>query len=144
MEKELTKLFKKATYENTDENLSENIWRTITVRKERSSRIKMFIFSLAGIASLAGLVPAVKVLLQDLSSSGIYEYVSLAFSNNNMASYWKDIVLSIAESLPTMSILTSLSLIFAFIFFARFAAKQIRNPIRLSGGRNGTLLIMSL
>ncbi|MCX6751406.1 MAG: hypothetical protein NT161_01410 [Candidatus Nomurabacteria bacterium] len=127
MEKELKKAFHRAKYqENPD--LAENIWHSITIRDKHISRIKLWVYSLVGFASLMGLIPAWKILSTDLAQSGFYEYFSLAFSNgSSFFSYWKEMTLSIVESLPVMSIILSLSLVFVFFLSLRFATKQITN-----------------
>ena len=131
MEQELIKAFKKAKYEE-DTILAQNIWHSIVVRNKRNTLLRLWAFSVAGLASFMGLIPAWKALLNDLTQSGFYEYLSLAFSNgSSVSSYWKEFSLSIAEALPTMSILLSLSLIFIFFLSLKYVMKQIinNNPI---------------
>ena len=125
MEKELTKAFHKAKYEEKSD-LALNIWHNIVIQNKHITRLKLWAFSLVGFASLAGLIPAWKLLSGDLVKSGLYEYFSLIFSNGgSIISYWKELMLSIAESLPIMSIVISLSLIFIFFLSIKFATKQI-------------------
>lgn len=143
MEKELTKLFHKAKYKE-NQNLSNNIWSVVTTRNKRITRIKLWAFSFIGFASLAGLIPAWRVLSNDLTQSGLYDYLSLVFSNNgSVLSYWKELTLSIAESLPTMSIVLSLSLVFIFFLSFKYAVKQIIKPIRLDLNSSGSRLTLS-
>lgn len=127
MEKELKKVFLKIKYQENAE-LAENIWLNIIMRKRRLIRIKLWAFSSLGLVSFVGLIPAWKSLLSNMAQSGFYEYLSLAFmSGGSIFSYWKEFALSIAESLPIMSITISLSLIFVFFLSTRFAVKQIIN-----------------
>ncbi|MCM2338978.1 MAG: hypothetical protein NDI62_00775 [Burkholderiales bacterium] len=125
MEKELVKIFNKAKYKEND-NLVEDIWFNINRREQRISRIKLYISSFIGILSLASFIPAWNILSSDLSQSGIFEYISLAFSNSGLVlSYWKEFTLSIVESIPTGSIVLSLSLIFTLFISIKYATKQI-------------------
>jgi len=125
MEQKLIKIFQKAKYE-ADTNLSETVWRAITVRGRRITQFKLWVFALAGFASLIGLVPAIKILSSDLAQSGFYEYFSLIFSDSGlMLSYWKEFIFSLAESLPTMSIIFTLSSVFVFFLSLRYIMKQI-------------------
>lgn len=127
MEKELTKIFHKAKYEE-EHDLAENVWSKLVARNKKIIRIKLWVFSVIGLTSLAGLIPAWNMLTSNLSQSGFYEYVSLAFSStDSLISYWKEFVFSIAESLPTMSIAISLSLVFVFFLSFRYVIKQIIN-----------------
>ena len=125
MEKELKKAFLNAKYEENP-NLAQNIWNSIIVQNKRIARLKLWAFSSIGLASLIGLIPAWHLLSNNLTQSGFYEYFSLAFSNgSSLLSYWKEFTLSIAESLPVMSIVLSLSLVFVFFLSLKFATKQI-------------------
>jgi hypothetical protein len=133
MEKELKKAFLKAKYEENSD-LADNIWQNITIQDKRMARMKLWAFSLTGLFSFVGLFPAIKSLLSDLSQSGFYEYLSLAFSSSgSIMSYWREFALSLAESLPTMSIILSFSLILIFLFSLKYATKQIiRNQLSLA------------
>jgi len=124
MEKELIKAFNNAKYQlNT--NLTENICKTIIKREKRIKYFKLSIFSIIGISSLTGMIPAFNMLFKDFSQSGFYEYISLLFNGNTLSAYWKELIFSLAESLPTMNIVLSFSLIFVFFLSIRFVAKQI-------------------
>lgn len=125
MEKDLEKVFLKAKYEEKPD-LTEHIWQNIVLRNKRNTRFKLWAFSILAIVSFSGLVPAIETLLSDLTQSGLYEYLSLALSNgNSLILYWKEFGLSIAESLPTMSITISLSLVFILFLSLKNTAKQI-------------------
>jgi len=133
MEKELVKAFHKARYEEKPD-LAENIWHNIVIRNKRIIRFKLWTFSFIGFTSLIGLIPAWKALSSNLAQSGFYEYLSLIFSNSgSVLSYWKELAFSIAESLPMMSIILSLSLVFILFFSIKYATKQIiRGQLSLS------------
>ncbi|MFA6585968.1 MAG: hypothetical protein WCS86_02285 [Candidatus Paceibacterota bacterium] len=127
MEKELSKAFKNARYKEKS-GLSLNVWNNILLRNKRIAYIKLWAFSSIGVASLIGLFPAWQILSNDLTQSGFYEYLSLIFSNgSSITSYWQELSLSIIESLPTMSIVLSLSLIFIILMSIKYIAKQIIN-----------------
>lgn len=127
MQNKLTKIFQKARHES-DPGLASGIWLTITMREKRMARYKLWAFALTGLASFEGLVPAFKILLGDFARSGFYEYFSLIFSNSgSILSYWKEFVFSLAESLPTMSIILTLSLVFILILSLKNLTKQINN-----------------
>lgn len=131
MEQELVKAFKKAKYE-ADPALVSNICQNVILRNKRSAILRLWGFSITSLVSFVALIPAWKALLNDLTQSGLYEYLSLAFSNSgSVLSYWKEFTLSIAEALPTMSIMLSLSLVFVFFLSFKYVMKQIisNNPI---------------
>ena len=125
MEHKLIKLFQKAKYE-PDTNLADDIWHAIVIRDKYMTRLKLWAFAFMGFVSLVGLVPALKVLSNDFTQSGFYEYFSLIFSDGgSMLSYWKEFVFSLAESLPTMSIIFTLSLLFICFLSLRHLMKQV-------------------
>ena len=132
MQDRLTKVFQKARYEENF-NLGQNIWLTVMKREKRNTKIKLWIFTLAGITSLVGLVPAFRILGSDLAQSGFYEYLSLAFSDSGLIlSAWREFMFSLAESLPVLSVIFTLSLVFIFFLSLKYAMKQIfRNQLLL-------------
>ena len=133
MKNKLTAIFQKTKYESSPQ-LAESVWRAIVVRDQWKNKIKLWIFTLIGFLSLAGLVPAFAVLSNDLAKSGFYEYFSLIFSDSGLvASFSKELIFSLAESLPVMNIVLSLTLLFVFFLSIKYVMKQI---IRLA--RNAT------
>lgn len=130
----LQKVFKEARYE-CGQNLAPDIWQCLMDRNQRIARLKLWSIYLVGLLSLAGLVPAWKTLSTDLSRSGFYEYSSLAFSDSKLiVSYWREYIFSLAESLPTMSIIFALTLVFIFFLSLKYAMRNItRNRLSFTG-----------
>jgi hypothetical protein len=125
MEENLKNAFQKARYE-PNQDLKDRIWNKITLRSKRIAYFRMISLSFVGLASFVGLIPMLKILANDFIQSGFYEYLALAFSSNSFfSSYWKEFVFSLAEALPTMSIVFSLALIFIFFLSLRYLMKQI-------------------
>lgn len=106
--------------------LKEKIWLKISTRGKYITYIKLISFSFISITSVACFIPMFKVLINDFTQSGFYEYLSLAFSNGGLfSSYWKEFVYSLLESLPTLSIMYSLTIIFIFFLSLKYITKQI-------------------
>jgi len=125
MEKNLVEIFKKAKYK-PEPKLALAIFSTIEKQSERMAQIKLWSLAFIGFFSLTGLIPAFQMLLSDLSHSGLYEYFSLIFSDGgSMVSYWKELSFSVAESIPTMSIIFTLSLLFVCFLSIKYFMKQI-------------------
>jgi hypothetical protein len=134
MQDNLIKIFKKAKYEPSPD-LAFSIWHTVVVQNKYMVKFKLCIFVFTGFFSLVGLVPVFQMLLNDLTQSGFYEYFSLIFSDGgSMLSSWKELIFSLAESLPIMSIIFTLSLIFIFFLSLRYVIKQINRNQLLSFG----------
>ena len=92
MEPKLTKILAKAKLE-PEEDLAEKIWHDLVARERYITKIKLWAFGFIGFSSLAGLVPAFKILFDNLTQSGFYEYFSLIFSDSgSVVAYWKELV----------------------------------------------------
>lgn len=125
MEQKLNNLFKKARFEPSEE-LSNKIWHKIVIRDRNIACFRLISLSSIGIASIFGSIPMFRILINDLAQSGFYEYFSMAFSNNGIFSiYWKEFAYSLAESLPTMSVVFLLTLVFIFFLSLHNVIKQI-------------------
>ena len=127
MEENIKSVFNQIKYKPNNK-LSDKIWSKIIARNRRIAYFKITSLSLVGIASLVGFIPMFKMLAIDFTQSGFYEYLSLAFSKGGIFSaYWKEFAFSLAESLPTMSIVYTLTLVFIFFLSLHHAIKQIIN-----------------
>ena len=125
MRENLKRAFLKASYQ-PEAGLADDLWQTIEKRKNRSAHFKLTILSITGGASISGLASTLKILSGDLAQSGFYEYFSLIFSDSRlMLAYWKELAFSLAESLPIMSMIISLSLIFILFLSLKHLMKQI-------------------
>jgi hypothetical protein len=135
MEDKLTHIFQKARYE-TSPGLGMDIWRNIARRNKKAAQIKLWSFAAVTLLSLVLLIPAANTLALDFSKSGFYEYFSLIFSGGSGAiAYWRELGFSILESLPAMSIIFVLSLVFFLFLSIRQIFKQInRGQIINSSG----------
>ena len=132
-EEKLIQAFKQARYVPSL-GLGNEVWNAIILRQNKINRLKMWAFSSLGVLSLCALIPALQMLMSDFSQSGFSEYVSLAFGGSgSIASYWKELSISIAESLPAVSIALSLGLLFIFFLSVRSFMKYIvRGKMSLS------------
>ncbi|MFA6324864.1 MAG: hypothetical protein WCX46_01410 [Candidatus Paceibacterota bacterium] len=124
-EENIKKAFQNLSFSPKDD-LSFSILSKILKKEKRIRRIKLVGHSLLGFLSIVGFFPVFKSLFSELAKSGFYEYFSLAFSSgSNITFYWKELMLSLAESLPVVNILFSLILVFVFLLSIRYMLKQI-------------------
>lgn len=130
MDRNLNKIFQKAMY-SPENKLSEGIFSTISVKENRIKYIKLWVYSISGVFSFAGFFMIIKQLFSDFYSSGFYDYLSLMFSNSKALYFWKEITLSIVESLPVTNIILSLALVFVFVLSLRYMARNIRTRPKL-------------
>lgn len=130
MDRNLNKIFQKTMYSPKSE-LSEDIFVAISIKEKRNNYIKLSIYSITGVLSLSGFFVIVKQLFSDFYSSGFYDYLSLVFSNSKALYFWKEITLSLAESLPVTNLILLLSSIFVFVLSLRYMARNIRTRPKL-------------
>ncbi len=120
MDQRLTTIFKKDAY-IPEPDLSLRIWDTIVLKQRRVTYRKRFGFLLVSIFSVTALVPAIKGLANDFALSGFGKYVALTFSGNGVLAHsWKELLLSMAESLPVMSV----ALCFALLVVVLWSLKR--------------------
>ena len=134
MENKLKKAFQTAAY-HPELRLADDIWRNILRQEKKILRLKIWTYSVISLGSLVALVPSIKILLADLAQSGFYDYISLIFSDSrSIVSYWKEFIFSLGESLPVISILISLSLLFIFLKTVQSITNQfiIKNQLYVS------------
>jgi len=125
MDSKLRKILKDAKYEPSS-GLVLSIRQTIIKQEKHSTQLKLWSLSSLLFISTVGLIPAFEMLLSDLAHSGFYEYFSLIFSDGgSMLTYWKELSFSLAESLPIMSIIFTLSIVFVCFLSLKYLLRQI-------------------
>jgi len=124
-EENLKKAFQNLNQESKVD-LVTSIFGQVIKREKRLARIKLVGHSLLGFLSIVGFFPVLRSLFSELTSSGFYEYFSVAFSSgSNLTFYWKELTLLLAESLPVINIVFVLVLLFVFLLSMRHVLKQI-------------------
>lgn len=127
MEQNLKELFNSAKY-SPESRLSDNVWSVIIAKKTKILRIKSYLYMTIGVFSLISLIPITKELINQFTQSGFYEYLSLAFiSGGSILLYWKELSLSLVESIPFMNLTFSLLLLFIFFVSVRRMMYQFKS-----------------
>lgn len=108
--------FLKITQIEPPEHLCGSILAHIELKKRQAARVKFAILGSLALASFVALLPIAQYALSGFNQSGFYQYFSILFSNRNIAvAYWKEISLSLAESLPVFEltiVLTTVLILF--------------------------------
>ncbi|MEQ1500042.1 MAG: hypothetical protein ABL917_01565 [Parcubacteria group bacterium] len=100
----------------TPEGLRTLILSSIKAAEYRRARLYLLISGVTLSVSVIGLVFAIKYLIQTLYASEFYSYVTLIYSDKDMVlGFWKDILLSLAESFPVFVIVAVLVSILVFL-----------------------------
>jgi len=97
-------------------------------KEERIFAIKrVILFSIIMVCSVAGVVPAFNILVLDVSKSGFYNFVSLAFSDFSVViTYWQSFIMVLLETLPALSLALVLAVILTFLQSTRLLVKDIK------------------
>ncbi|MEN9614311.1 MAG: hypothetical protein RLZZ347_618 [Candidatus Parcubacteria bacterium] len=90
---------------NPPKGLQTRITARIRELEVRSIRIHLIAQSIGAIASLALLIPAYQFASTEWTQSEFGSYLSLILSDGSLAlTYWKELLLSLGESAPLLSI----------------------------------------
>ncbi len=129
MNNNLSKLFKQA-YSHPKTGLSDEIWRNIELRQNQTLKLKYISYGFTSIISLFGFILVALSVKENFVSSGFSEYFSLAFSDGSMLSmYWKEYLLSLAESIPVASIGSLSFLLFLMLTSIRKSVHFYKNQL---------------
>lgn len=81
------------------------------IKQEERRRAKVYLFAYTSIVplSLIGVVLSVRYVSEGFYQSGFYEYLSLLLSGDSTVyAYWKELSLSLVDSMPIIGIITFL------------------------------------
>jgi len=132
MNNDLSKLMKQA-YNQPETGLSADIWRVIEVKQAEGLKIKSLSYGFIGILSLGGFVLMSVSIVKQLSTSGFFQYFSLAFSDGSLISvYWKEYLLSLSDSLPVASLGVTFFLLFSMLVSIKKSIEQYKNKLLIS------------
>lgn len=111
---------------------SPELFTKIIARIHSEKRIlnlkrRLIFFSLGLIISAIALVPAFNTARADFNESGFSQFFSLLFSDfGSVLTYWQSFVLTLLESLPVMSMVVFLFIIFIFFESLKFLTRDIK------------------
>lgn len=115
MEKDLHKVFQNLDTVCSDK-MSQDIWSKIKIKEKNAYKLRIFSYSFVGLASISGSLLSINSLIGEFSKLGFSDYFSLIFSDSGiLATYWREYMLTLIESMPFISL--ALSLLLIFIFF---------------------------
>ena len=108
-------------------NLLSRILARIAIARRRAARLRLAALGLGLFVSGAALVSSSSYAVHEFASSGFSDYLSLAFSDTSIATaYWQELVISLAESLPSLAILLLFGFAIVFLWSLRGAIYNAR------------------
>ncbi|MHB8660558.1 MAG: hypothetical protein ACYC75_01265 [Minisyncoccota bacterium] len=76
----------------------------IALARRRAARLRLAAFGTVALASALALIPVVQYAMSEFRTSGFYDYASLFFDSLSW-SYWKELLYSLAVSVPSIALL---------------------------------------
>ena len=129
MDENLSKLMKLA-YIQPRAGLSGDIWHVIQNKQAKRLKMQSLVYGITGVLSLGGFAFMLLSIVKELISSGFFQYVSFAFGGDGLfVSYWKEYLLTLADSLPVASLGILLFLLVSVLVSLRKVMHQYKNQL---------------
>ncbi len=110
--------------------LAESIILKIDAKAKQNAKLKTFGLGTVSALSVTASIPIISQIITSFTQSGFYNYLSIIFSDSDVAIvYWKEILISLAESLPVIGILGLLIVLAIFTWSALMTASIVRNRL---------------
>ncbi len=91
------------------EELRHNILSAIRQTECRRAKFHLLVYFSVIVVSLSGVFLSLQYMSQEFYKSGFYEYLSLLFSSNIVYTYWRELSLSLIDSMPIIGIIAFLT-----------------------------------
>ena len=110
--------------------LFEAVLARIDRARRHSAQLRVAIRSVLGLCSLLVLIPAIQYAGAQFAASGFFSYLSLFLDGSVVTTYWRDLSLSLLDSLPSIALIAVLVpagvLAWAVVGAARSARRAFR------------------
>lgn len=91
-------------YNQTLPELEKDIIRKIHKLQRRKILVRQIGYGFLSVGSLVGIISAALYVKNIILTSGVYEYLSLLFSDSTILVYWKELSFTVVESLPFLGL----------------------------------------
>jgi len=122
MERNRTQLFREI---DPPQGLFSTILARVAYERQCAARFRLAAFGTVTFVSVLMLIPAVQYALSEFYTSGFYEYASLFFDSLSRG-YWQELLYSLADSLPSLSLLLLTIIGTAFVWSLRHTNRDAR------------------
>lgn len=108
------------------DDLLDKIISTIEFKQRRLVQKKMALYAILTTSLAALLIFAINHTATTINTSGFYQFLSLMLSDFSVvATNWQTFIVSLLETLPATSIITSLTMLFAFLVSTKLLSHTI-------------------
>lgn len=127
MRKDYEKLFAHLESPEPPKKLLDRIMSRIHQKRTIWTFWRLAFFAVALFSSVAALVPFFRLAQTSLVESGFTEIFSLIFVDvGTVITYWNSFLIALLESLPVISIVLFLAVVFVFLKSLQYAARDIK------------------
>jgi hypothetical protein len=131
MKQNFEKLLRDLPKASPPHDLHTRVMTQIVCAEKRAQRIWVMWYSIISLGSLAGMYEAVQFIIQDITKSGLLQYLSILFSDGGtLLGYWKEFMLLLAESLPIFGLALFFATVFVFLESIKLAVKHTKTGMR--------------
>lgn len=117
MSQSVKKLFELSQKSELPAGLSRLVLAKIEIAQRQSTRRRLFVFGVADAILSLGVVVSCWSLINLLTSSSFFNYLSLLWSDSlSLVPYWQEFLLSMMESLPVLGLMAFLAAMAALTF----------------------------
>jgi hypothetical protein len=110
--------------------LADSIILKIDNNAKQQAKLKTLGLGFVSVLSIITSVPIISQIITSFTQSGFYNYLSIIFSDGDVAIvYWKEILLTLAESLPVIAIISLLIVLAIFTWSVLKTASIVRNGL---------------
>lgn len=112
---------------NPHKRLLKRVLECINKKQRLFIMRRVVAFSLALAISLLAFLPALRMLSQNIIDSGFIHFASLIFSDFSIVmTHWKIFALILLETLPIVSLILFLIVLFLFLESVKYLSKNIK------------------
>jgi hypothetical protein len=99
----------------------------VRLEQKKSARRELIFVGSTAVGSLIAIIPVSFYFLTSFFQSSFYQYLSLAWSEGSgVLAFWKEISMSLAESLPIFSIVTLLFILVVLLWSVARTTRDIK------------------
>ncbi len=121
----LEKLFQNISSAEHSPDLYQKITTLILRKRQRQEQIQLILTGGLSLLSGVGVIFAFRYVIQELSHSNFSQYISLLFHDSTTALvYWRELGMSLAESLPFLGVTILLSTILLFLASLKLVSEK--------------------
>jgi hypothetical protein len=113
----------------TPVNLYERVILNIRKSEATAERRKAFMFGLSTLVFVPTTIFVAVSSFETFIQSGFYHYLSVIFSGENVFAYWKELSLSLVESLPIFGLISLLAVSAASLWSVANTVTSIRKIV---------------